>query len=144
MKLHVTGLNHRTAPVEVRERLASSSSPAGAAAEPARVLIVLAAPMTLDSGEKIRLPESESKQQGPLYFVRYHLPPERAPLGYEQMSRMGRRGYGGMPPQPNGPAEAFDSLQGVLKPLQPRLFDVYSPDQFRKALSSLLDEIARL
>ena len=46
--------------------------------------------------------------------------------------------------QPTGPPEAFDSLQGVLKPLQPRLFDVYSPDQFRKALSSLLDEIARL
>jgi hypothetical protein len=49
-----------------------------------------------------------------------------------------------MQQQPTGPAEAFDSLQGVLKPLQPRLYDVYSPDQFRKALSSLLDEIARL
>jgi len=32
----------------------------------------------------------------------------------------------------------------VLKPLQPRLFDVFSPEQFRKALSNLLDEIARL
>ena len=26
----------------------------------------------------------------------------------------------------------------------PRVFEVYTPDQFRKALSSLLEEIARL
>lgn len=147
-KIDVRSLEHReqNAPYfvqQVRERLAASTTAAGAAAEPVRVLIVLAAPMTLDSGEKIRVPESEAKQQGPLYYVRYHLPPERAPLGFEPLSRMGRRGYGGMP-QPAGPAEAFDSLQPLLKPLQPRLFDVYSPDQFRKALSTLLEEIARL
>jgi hypothetical protein len=148
-KIDVRSLEHRgqNAPFlvqQVRERLAPASGPAGAANEPIRVLIVLAAPMTLDSGDKTRVPESEAKPQGPLYFVRYHLPPERAPLGMEQMSRMGRRGYGGMQQQSTGPAEAFDSLQGVLKPLQPRLFDIYSPDQFRKALSTLLDEIARL
>ena len=148
-KIDVKSLEHRgqNAPYlmqQVRERLASPAGQAGAANEPLHVLIVLAAPMTLDSGDKTRVPESEAKQQGPLYFVRYHLPPERPPLGFEAMSRLGRRGYGGMQQQPNGPAEAFDSLQGVLKPLQPRLFDVYSPDQFRKALSTLLDEIARL
>jgi hypothetical protein len=46
--------------------------------------------------------------------------------------------------QPAAQPEAFDSLQPLLKPLQPRLYDVYSPEQFRKALSSLLDEIAKL
>jgi hypothetical protein len=147
-KIDVRSLEHReqNAPYflkQVRERLAPSSAAAGAAAEPVRVLIVLAAPMTLDSGEKIRVPESEAKQQGPLYFVRYHLPPERTPLGFEPLSRMGRRGYGGMQ-QPAAQPEAFDSLQPLLKPLQPRVYDVFSPDQFRKALSSLLDEIARL
>jgi hypothetical protein len=144
-KIDVRSLEHRgqNAPYlvqQVRERL----TPSGGANEPLRVLIVLAAPMTLDSGEKTRVPESEAKSHGLLYFMRYHLPPERPPLGFDAMSRMGRRGYGGVQQQPTGPAEAFDSLQGVLKPLQPRLFDVYSPDQFRKALSSLLDEIARL
>lgn len=128
---------------QVRERLAPTTQSAGAANEPLRVLIVLAAPMTLDSGDKTRVHESEAKQQSPLYFVRYHLPPERTPLGFEPLSRMGRRGYGGMQ-QPTGPPEAFDSLQPLLKPLQPRLFDVYSPEQFRKALSSLVDEIAKL
>ena len=149
-KIDVKSLEHRGQNAsyfmqQVRERLGPSGSPAAAANEPAHVLIVLAAPMTLDSGDKSHIIiDSETKPQGSLYFVRYHLPPERAPLGIEQMSRMGRRGYGGMQPLPTGPAEAFDSLQGVLKPLQPRLFDVYSPDQFRKALSTLLEEISRL
>ena len=149
-KIDVKSLEHREQNAsyflqQVRDRLgpAGSRAGAGAAAEPIRVLIVLAAPMTLDSGEKSRVPESEAKKQGPLYFVRYHLPAERMPLGFEQMARMGRRGYGGMPPS-TGPAEAFDSLQPLLKSLQPRLYDVYAPEQFRKALSSLLDEIARL
>lgn len=131
---------------QVRERLGPAGTPAaGTANDPLHVLIVLAAPMTLDSGDKSHvIIDAETKPQGSLYFVRYHLPPERAPLGYEPMQRMGRRGYPGNMPPPTGPPEAFDSLQGVLKPLQPRLFDVYSPDQFRKALSTLLDEIGRL
>jgi len=41
-------------------------------------------------------------------------------------------------------AVPYDSLASLLKPLQPRVFEVYTPDQFRKALSSLLEEIARL
>ena len=147
-KIDVHSLEHRgqNAPYfiqQVRERLASSGSPAGAN-EPLHVLIVLAAPMTLDSGEKIRANEVDAKSQGLLYFVRYHLPPERLPLGFDSLARMGPRRYPGSMQQPAAQPEAFDSLQSVLKPLQPRVFDVYSPDQFRKALSGLLDEIARL
>jgi hypothetical protein len=145
-KIDVRSLEHREQNAgyflqQVRERLAPS--PAGTVNDPVHVLIVLAAPMTLDSGDKSRAPESEAKPQGPLYYVRYHLLPERTPLGAEPMGRMGRRGYPGMP-QPAAQPEAFDSLQPLLKPLQPHVYDVYSPEQFRKALSSLLDEIARL
>jgi len=32
----------------------------------------------------------------------------------------------------------------LLKPLQPRLFDIYSPEQFRKILANLMDEMGRL
>ena len=148
-KIDVRSLEHREQNAsyfmqQVRERLGPSGSPAGAANEPLHVLIVLAAPMTLDSGEKSRPLESEAKPQGLLYFLRYHLPPERLPLGYEPLSRMGRRNYPGSMQPPSAQPEAFDSLQPLLKPLQPRLYDVYSPEQFRKALSSLLDEIAKL
>jgi hypothetical protein len=37
-----------------------------------------------------------------------------------------------------------DYLEQTLKPLKPRLFDVYSPEQFRKMLGALLDEISRI
>jgi hypothetical protein len=31
-----------------------------------------------------------------------------------------------------------------VKPLDPRVFDVYTPEQFRKALGTLIQEISRL
>jgi hypothetical protein len=40
--------------------------------------------------------------------------------------------------------EPDDSLARTLKPLQPHLFDVYTPAEFRKALANMLDEISRL
>jgi hypothetical protein len=38
--------------------------------------------------------------------------------------------------------EPPDALEPLLKPLQPRVFDVYNPEQFRKALANLMKEIA--
>jgi hypothetical protein len=38
----------------------------------------------------------------------------------------------------------MDSLEGTLKPVEPRLFEVNTPEQFRKALGTLLGEIARM
>jgi hypothetical protein len=38
----------------------------------------------------------------------------------------------------------FDQLEPLLKPLDPRLFDVSTPEQFRKALATILGEIAKL
>jgi hypothetical protein len=144
-KIDVHSLEHRDENAQyflqqVRERLAPAGNRSGAPDEPFRVLIVLAAPMTLDSGAHAS--ESEGKPNGLLYYVRYHLPVERLPLGFEALSRTGRRNNPGL--APSQPAEAFDSLQPLLKPLQPRIFEVYSPEQFRKALSSLLNDIARL
>ena len=52
------------------------------------------------------------------------------------MSRPGRA--------PIAMTEPADSLERTLKPLQPHLFDVYTPVDFRKALGTLFDEIARL
>jgi hypothetical protein len=36
------------------------------------------------------------------------------------------------------------ALLNLVKPLQPRVFDVYTPEQFRKALSGMFNEISRL
>ena len=37
-----------------------------------------------------------------------------------------------------------DQLEPMLKPLDPKLFDVLSAEQFRKALAAMMSEIGRL
>ena len=37
-----------------------------------------------------------------------------------------------------------DQLAPLLKPLDPRLFEVRTPEQFRKALAAILGEIAKM
>jgi hypothetical protein len=130
---------------QVRQRLAEGGSAENAAPGPFHVLIVLTAPMTLSSGEKRRPIEPLGKSDSRIYYLRFHLPPDRLPLNslFQPPARAGRRNNPGAT-QPQVPAEAFDSLAPLLKPLQPRLFEVYSPEQFRKAVSTILEEIARL
>ena len=45
---------------------------------------------------------------------------------------------------PPAPQVMTDSLERTVKPLDPRLFDVKDPLEFRKALASILIEISRL
>ena len=136
-KIDVRSLEHREQNgqyfvEQVRQRLT-------AAGDAYPVLIVLSGPMTFTSGENTRPIEVQGKPAGKVYYLRYHLPPVRPPLGpMFDPSRSGRRNASG------GPPEAYDSLAPLLKPLQPRMFDIYTPEQFRKALASLLEEIARL
>jgi hypothetical protein len=129
---------------QVRLRLALDAKGEHSAEAPLRVLIVLAGPLTFSLGENKRPIEVDGKPDGKVYYLRYHLPPDRVPAAslFDSRSRAGRRGPGSVQQQPA--PEAFDSLEPLLKPLQPRLFEVYTPDQFRKALSVMLDEIARL
>lgn len=44
----------------------------------------------------------------------------------------------------NGPVAGIDQLEPLLKPLEPRLFEVATPEQFRGALATILAGIARL
>ncbi len=40
--------------------------------------------------------------------------------------------------------EPVDSLEHTLKPLQPHLYDVYTPAEFRKALANMFEELSKL
>ena len=150
-KIDVRSLEHREQNAQffveqVRQRLAAVGS-GQPAEEPFRVLIVLSGPTAFNSGEDLRPIEPGGKPNAKVYYVRYHLPPERLalPALFEAPLSRGRRSnVPGVAQPPLAPAEPFDSLASLLKPLQPRLFEVYSPEQFRKTLSSLLEEIARL
>lgn len=142
-KIDVRALEHREQNAQyfveqVRQRLATTE-------EPFRVLIVLSGPMTFLSGEDMHPIELPAKPNAMVYYVRHRLPPERLALNpiFESPSRMGRRNST-RPGQLPASLEPFDSLAPLLKPLKPRLFDVYTPEQFRKALATMLEEIARL
>ena len=118
----------------------------GEGEKPFRVLLVLSGPTAFNSGEDMRPIEPGGDRNTKVYYLRYHVPPERMTLPplFDNPSARSRRGFPGSAPSPAAPAEPFDSLASLLKPLQPRLFDIYSPEQFRKILGSLLDEIGRL
>ena len=152
-KIDVHALEHREQNAQyfvdqVRERLLPERTPRQVEADPYRVLIVLSGPLVLDSVKHISPLEPLAKSQGKVYYIRYRLPAARLPTAaptFDPRSRYGggRRSNPGAARQ-QVPDEAFDSLEPLLKPLQPRLFEVYSPDQFRKALATMLEEIARL
>ena len=119
------------------------SAPADAAAH---VFIVLSGPMSFASGADLRPIQAADAPNTRIYYFRYHAPPVRlTPTEAFERSTRGRRGRNdplGVPlVQQN---ESVDSLANTLKPLHPRLFDIYSPEQFRKALSVVMDEVSRL
>ncbi len=146
-KIDVRALEHREQNAQffveqVRQRLAAG----GEGEKPFRVLLVLSGPTAFNSGEDTHPIEPGGDPNTKVYYLRYHMPPEKLtlPAVLDAPGSRGRRGFPGGVASPAMPAESFDSLAPLLKPLQPRLFDIYSPEQFRKVLSGLLDEIGRL
>ena len=131
---------------EVRRRLGVGARTEGEA-QPLPVLIVLSGPMAFSSGEDLHPIELGEKPEAEVFYVRYHsIPPRPISNPFVDESRRARRGqYRPLAPaSPPVMAEPVDSLEHTLKPLQPRLFDVYTPEQFRKALSSIIDEVSKL
>jgi hypothetical protein len=117
----------------------------GAKGDPLPILIVLSGPMEFASGEDLHPIEIGGKPEAEIFYIRYHWLPERQNINpFQQDPRRARRGS--MMQQPGrGPlVEPIDSLERTLKPLQPRLFDVYTPVEFRKALATMLDQISNL
>ena len=113
--------------------------------EPVCVGIVLTAPVAFESGENLHPVELGAKPAGKLYYIRYHAPlprPEFRPMPEEP--RFGRRPLPPALPRATPPREPIDELQRTVKPLDPKVFDVYDPEQFRKALGTILEETSKL
>lgn len=128
---------------QVRRRI-ETNAPA-AAPEPLPVLIVLSGPMDFASGEDLHPVELEGKSEAHIFYIRYHYVPPREPINpFLDESRRGRRPLSPSGRPPGAMAEPVDSLERTLKPLQPHLYDVYTPAEFRKALGNLLDEVSKL
>lgn len=100
-------------------------------AEPLHAVIVLSAPISFDSQRRFdpeTLPKDPSRR---LFYISYRaLNPARALASLPE----------GAPPPP----AIFDELEPIMKSLDGRVFNVVTPEDFRRATAAILAEISRL
>jgi hypothetical protein len=117
--------------------------PSGSGPNAQRVLIVLSSPLEFGRGVNLE-PIAGFPPDCLVFYIRYHSPPPA--LSERPLPARGPR-YGprrGQPLERRGMDAQFDQLESTLKPLAPHLFDVETPEQFRKALATMIDEISNL
>lgn len=95
-----------------------------------RIVIVLSAAVSFDPGMDIHPIETAHRPDVRLIYVRYQ-PGPRIVVAPDGVARR------------NFVLGGIDQLEPMLKPLSPRLFEVSSPDQFRKSLAAILAEISK-
>jgi hypothetical protein len=120
---------------QVRSLLRKSDKPS--------VLVVLTQPVGFESGEDLEPISLEALPSCRVIYIRYHAPFERVNPFDQSMRGRGRGGRMGGPMnggtmQRNRPQEVIDQLEGTLKPLSPKVFDVETPEQMTKALAEAL------
>src|SRR6185312_197612 len=100
------------------------------------IIIVLSSPVEFEPGQDMRPIEVKGASNARVLYVRYQPYP---PISFGQAGSRGRSGI--VMPDGNPPPRSrytVDQLEPLLKPLEPRLFDVSSPAQFRRALAAIL------
>lgn len=112
------------------------------ASEGSCTLVVLATPVAFESGEDLEPISREALPACSVFYIRYHEPRQRAtgPHDPRMDRRMGRFGNNG-PMRNRLPLEVADQLEGTLKPLSPKVYDVETPDEVAKALSDILKSL---
>ncbi len=108
-------------------------------------LIILSGPIAFAPSDDRRPIELEDKVQPRVFYLRFHPLPVRRNIDERFGRENNRRGV--MRDQsPNGllTQEPPDSLTALLKPLLPHVYEIYSPEQFRKALAEIMMAISRM
>jgi hypothetical protein len=115
---------------EVNRRL--KQDPAGQ-----NVVIVLSGPAFLEDQEPVEPLEAPNDPNRRLFYIRYRtIPPRPA----HPRLRPGARGPLLTPP-PTYPMPV-DDLEHTLEPLNARLFDATSSEQFRRILAAVMDQLS--
>jgi hypothetical protein len=104
------------------------------------IMIVLSSPVEFEPGQDMRPIELDSSLGARVYYIRYQPFPPIYIGRANPRSRM-TMPDGSRPPQGQ---YVIDQLAPLLKPLEPRLFEVSTPEQFRKVLALILAEIAKV
>jgi hypothetical protein len=95
-----------------------------------RVVIILSASVFFEPGVEMRPIELAARPDLTLIYIRYQPRPPAMFLPDGSVRRSAPVGH--------------DELESLLKPLAPRLFEVDSPEQLRRSLAVILDQIAKL
>ncbi len=136
------------------QRKCASAEPS---AKSAHVVIVLSGPMVFDTGQEFLQPLARLSANCRVYYIRVQMPRVRTIVPGSDMGRhrgfgMGGGGIDGFPgrsrmPQPEAETSItndLDQLVPLLRPLDLRLFDITTAEQFRKALATIISEISGL
>jgi len=134
-KIDVESLKNRKSNLEFLATEISRRIEASPRPEQPQVFIVLSGPMAFEESERTRPVHPGRQSNSRVYYLRLN--------PWFGLGPRVRRGAPGMIPR--APSRwAFDSLEGTLEAFKPRVFDVTTPIDFRKALATLLEEISRL
>ena len=122
---------------------AGSIGEAGAIPEKPHAVIILTSPVTFEDGADLRPVEAAIPADAKLFYLRYQ------PAPTTQLTSARRPGARRTPdgfflPPRAGAGPISDQLAAVLKPAEPKLYDVTTPEQFRRALAAVLAEIAKM
>jgi hypothetical protein len=120
---------------EVRRRITAGPTPTA--------LIILSGPLEFPHGADMSPIQVAERPECRVFYIRYHPPPMRMAVASSQALHGRRRGLAGSEPA-FAVQEPIDALEPLLKPLQPRVFEVYDPGHFRKALAEVMKEIGRM
>ncbi len=111
---------------------------------PRHVVIVMSPMVAFEKGEDLT-PISAALPPGCIvYYLRFHAPLSTKTVVRQPQPTFGRPMRGIAPPVRTALAPLqIDQLEATLKPLNPKLFDILSPEQFRAALSEMMSVISR-
>ena len=108
-----------------------------------RVIIILSSSVTFGYGQDLEPLRLETPTDCRVYYIRFQGEPARVYYGPEQPG--GRRRRGSMPGQNVSLISPdADQLAPMLKALSPKVFDVKSAIEVRRALASIMNDIAAL
>ncbi len=106
------------------------------------ILIVLSNSVEFQPGQELLPIALDSRTGARVFYIRYQTFPP--PYFNRSAPRARIEMPDGTRPARGRRATPIDQLEPLLKPLEPRLFDVATPEQFRRALAAILEEISRI
>ena len=109
------------------------------------VMIVLSAPMRFMPGTDLKPIDPLTGSESRCFYIRYHTSRRTAAVADDPRFLYRLKDPTDLPQFPGVQStnpEPLDQLAATLKPLQPTVFDVWTPMEFRRALAAIVHAIS--